>query len=211
MPQLEGHGKVYQGDRCKGGGGAAVFARVDVATRVTLVSESPDERCWVTIHSDEGPYLACCWYRPPKQGEIASIVRFKEELLKLRSTGVGTIIIGDINVHCKRWLRHSHSNSAEGECLYNVCSEMGLKQLIREPTRDDYLLDLVMTDIPNVACETGSKIADHRYVIARFTGRVPTTVAVQRTVWNYGRADWQLLQDRLDAHDWNFLREITRI
>ena len=101
---LEGYVKVYRGNRSKGGRGIAVFARADAATRVTLVfDESPDERCWITIHSDDGPFLACCWYRPPKQGAIASITRFKAEFTTLRSTGISTIIVGDINVHSVRW------------------------------------------------------------------------------------------------------------
>ena len=96
--KLEGYELIYKGDRCKGGGGIAVFARSDVAFRVTLLEKGDDERCWITIHSEEGPYLGCCWYRPPVRGELESILRFKNELLKHRATGIGTIIIGDINV-----------------------------------------------------------------------------------------------------------------
>ena len=56
----KGRGGGGGGGGSKGGGGVAVFARIDIAAIVTLVVESPDERCWVSIHSDDEPYLACC-------------------------------------------------------------------------------------------------------------------------------------------------------
>ena len=134
--QLEGFVKIHKKDRCKGGGGIAVFARRDIATRVTLLDEeSVDERCWITIHSDEGPYLGCCWYRPGTGGETQSITRFGEELQRLRQTVIGTIIIGDLNVHSTRWLRHSTTNSAANTLLQNLCNEMGLKQYQRANAR----------------------------------------------------------------------------
>ena len=82
---------------------------------------------------------------------------------------------------------------------------MGLRQLVREPTRDNHLLDLVMTDVEGVGHEVGPKVADHNYVVASVEANVPKTVAVERTVWNYNRADWILLQDRLELTDWSSL------
>ena len=72
---LEGYVRICKKDRVKGGGGIAVFARDDIATKVTVLHESDeDERCWIIVHSNQGPYLACCWYRPPsKTKEVESI------------------------------------------------------------------------------------------------------------------------------------------
>ena len=205
--KLEGYEIVCKLDRNKGAGGIAVFARTDIAARVTVVHESEhDERCWVAIHSTKGPYLACCWYRPPNSGEIDSIVRFREELITLRSEGVGTIVVGDINVHLKRWLYHSLRNSAEGELLRSYCNELGLRQLVREPTRDGSLLDLVLTDITELTCEVGPKVADHRYIVATANVDVPETAIVKRSVWNYNKADWEMLQDSINEEDWGFLQ-----
>ena len=36
---------------------------------------------------------------------------------------------------------------------------------------------------------------------------VPETTTIQREVWTYRDADWELLQCRLEDEDWNFLRE----
>ena len=31
-------------------------------------------------------------------------------------------------------------------------------------------------------------------------------IKVERKVWDYAKADWQLLQDLLSQHDWNFIK-----
>ena len=43
-----------------------MFALERLAHRVTLLENSQvAERSWVIIHSDHGPYVIGCWYRPP--------------------------------------------------------------------------------------------------------------------------------------------------
>ena len=139
---------------------------------------------------------------------MQSIHRFRDELFKFRHEGVGTIIIGDINVHSKRWLRYSKSNSAEGELLRLYCNELGLRQIVKEPTRYDNLLDLVFTDMSDIISEVGPRVADHNYVVATTDVDVPEDVVVERSVWNYKKADWTLLQEQLEDHDWSFLLEM---
>ena len=143
---LEGYTVVGRHDRQDGrqGGGVLLFVRNCYADNVTLLEKSGDaERLWATIHSDLGPYLLCVWYRPPVQGEKATIDSFHSELCKHRADVIGTIVVGDINIHHKRWLRRSSHNTAEGELLHRHCLSAGLQQLVFGPTRGDYLLDLV--------------------------------------------------------------------
>ena len=42
----------------------------------------------------------------------------------------------------------SNRNRWEGEELCSICKEIGLTQLIREPTREEHLLDLVLSSVP---------------------------------------------------------------
>ena len=47
-------------------GRVLVFIFDEYAPIVTLMEQSVSvERIWVVVHSDCGPYLVCCWYRPP--------------------------------------------------------------------------------------------------------------------------------------------------
>ena len=73
------------------------------------------------------------------------------EYVSLRDEAVGAIIIGDINVHCASWLKYSsQGNTPEGELLRETCNFLGIKQIVKEPTREKNLLDLIPTDICGV-------------------------------------------------------------
>ena len=88
--RIEGYTLISRRDRADGrlgGGGVAVFALERLARRVTLLENSQvAERSWVTIHSDHGPYVIGCWYRPPAPGEVDSIRSFTEEHSRMLRT-----------------------------------------------------------------------------------------------------------------------------
>ena len=75
---------------------------------------------------------------------------------------LGTAILGDMNVHNQRWLHYSSETSAEGRFLEAKCREHGLDQIIREPTRNDNLLNLILTDITGAKPRVLPGIADHK-------------------------------------------------
>ena len=51
---------------------------------------------------------------------------------------------------------------------------------MKVPTRNDNLLDLVMTDIAGTEAEVGGKVQDHRFVLTKLKLRVPETKLVRR-------------------------------
>ena len=107
-------------------GGVDAFAMTEVSGSITLLEASAtSERLWFVVHSDLGPYLVGAWYRPPVQGEVETIRTLREEWLRLSSNVIGTVIVGDINVHHKKWLRRSAGNSADGEASRTFCIVMG--------------------------------------------------------------------------------------
>ena len=62
--------------------------------------------------------------------------------------------MGDLNIHHKKWLRFSAGDSAESEALRDFSDSVGLKQMIKQPTRGEYFLDLLLTDLE----DTKSKV-----------------------------------------------------
>ena len=129
---LEGYSIVARRDRSDGRkcGGVAVYALDSIARRVTLVEKSKScERVWLVLHTDTGPYLLGDWYRPPQPGDISSIEACEEEWERLSTETLGTILIGDVNVHHVSWLRHSSRNSAEGVKLRDFSQRVGLRQI----------------------------------------------------------------------------------
>ena len=137
-----------------------VFVLDEYAARVSLIEiTAVAERIWAMVHSDRGPYLVCCWYRPPSPGNIDSINSFELELRKHRDGAVGVVVLGDLNVHSIRWLTHSARESIEGRQLRDTSDRLGLKQIVKELTRGEYLLDLVLTDVPDCKAKPCAAVA----------------------------------------------------
>ena len=65
-------------------GGVCLYARDAIAARVTLEKKSSThEICWVMVHSEGGPILVGVMYRPPAEGEYASIRQLNKEFGEL--------------------------------------------------------------------------------------------------------------------------------
>ena len=93
---LEGYAVVGRRDRCDG----RALALTSIQERVTLASTSEEaERMWLLVHAEQGPHLVGVWYRPPNPGEVNSVTTFQTELQGLTDLAIGSISIGDLNVH----------------------------------------------------------------------------------------------------------------
>jgi hypothetical protein len=139
------------------------------------------------------------------QGEITSIITLREEWEELSEDVVGTIIVGDLNIHHKKWLRRSSRNSAEGEELHRFCLDAGMQQLVRGATREQYLLDLVLTDVEDAKCKILPEIADHCCVLVYFDLPIPEATVQERQVWRYAKADWEGMKAEFEVFDWSSL------
>ena len=201
--QLEGYQVLARRDReGQWGGGILVFVLDEYAPRVTLVETSESaERIWAIVHSDRGPYLVCCWYRPPKSGDVVSIESFEAEYAKHKDGAVGVFVLGDLNVHSIRWLRHSARETVEGRVLHDISSKLGLRQVVRQPTRGEYLLDLVLTDVLDCQAKPCAAVADHRGVLTKVKFTIPETASHQREAWYYTDADWDRLTSNIEDTD----------
>ena len=187
-------------------GGIALFVRDDFCDNVVHIGDSPvDERSWHIVHCDHGPVLLCLWYRRPCPNEIASIHRFDEELARYSRDTVGTIIMGDMNVHNAEWLKHSNGNSVEGRELETVCCTHGLTQHVKEPTRGLHLLDLVMSNFSSgIRCKVvpGVRDDDHDGVLTTVNIAIQASKPVRRSVFDYKQADWSRLKTELAQVKW---------
>ena len=157
------------------------------------------------VHSDIGPLLVGCWYRPPNPGNIASITGIPQEILDLEGQYVAKVLIGDCNVHNKRWLQYSSKNSPEGDALFRVAGQIGCDQIVSSPTRGKHLLDLVLTDMRDASATVLPAIADHSCVLVSIPLLVHSAQSLPRQVWDYSSADWVRLEALLHDHNWNYL------
>ena len=192
----------------RGWGGIALYARLDVHLQIAHIGDSEAlELSWHTLHSDAGPLLLGVWYRPPRRGETASIAAFDAELQN-RDDFIGKIIVGDMNVHNAQWLQFSRGETPEGLELEAVCASQGLKQHVKEATRGDYLLDLVLSDLGScLRCSVHPGILDkdHRSVICHIDISIPATPVSSRMSFDFGKAKWKELRQFYRNVDWSAL------
>ena len=114
----------------------------------------------------------------------------REELENLKEEYLGTVLVGDLNVHSKRWLKFSTGETPEGTALQELCADFGFVEKVKKPTRKENLLDLVLTNLEDAKCTVEPRVADHNLVVASFSLPVPREELVERRVWNFAKADW---------------------
>ena len=98
---LTGYSLISWRDRGDGrqGGGVALFAASAFADNVVFIAHSDGyERSWHILHTSVGPLSFCVWYRPPAE-ELNGIWTFVREFTTHNETTVGSVIVGDLNVH----------------------------------------------------------------------------------------------------------------
>ena len=145
------------------------------------------------MHADPEVLLVGIWYRPGAtihDGYAA----LQEEIAEHSSDATGMILAGDLNIHHAKWLRHSNGNSVQGADLRALCDNLGLQQIVREPTRQQYLLDLYLTDVAGTKTQFGPYIADHRFLLASVPLPEVTAIHIKRERFNLKRADWSGLK-----------------
>ena len=142
--------------------------------------------------------MSYCWV----SAEYGEKDELKNELAEISKIADAVIVRGNLNVHHQSWLRFSSHDSARGRLLKDICDVHGLRQLVTQPTRGEYLLDLVLSDIPNkLQIEVRSKIADHACILVKVPDVVETRTFEARVVWKYDDANWQAMGTYLTEFD----------
>ena len=100
------------------------------------------------------------------------------------------MLVGDFNVHHIDWLG-SRTTDAAGRRTLQLANTLGLLQIVKEPTRLDQILDLVMTDLPATST-TSARLgtSDHNPVLVCLDVPVYRDKPHRRKVWRYDKADY---------------------
>ena len=97
-----------------------------------------------------------------------------------------------------------------GSEMKMLCDFHGVAQLVKEPTRQEYLLDLAISNIAGAKASVLTYIADHKAVRIDVPIPVIKEVFTERTVWNLKTANWEGLKSDLQNVDWSILHRGTR-
>jgi hypothetical protein len=76
---------------------------------------------------------------------------------------------------------------------------------VKQPTRDNYLLDLVLSDMQSIGTKVVAKIAVHQGVKITIPDSLETRALPLRHVWHYRDAEWEAMEKNLQDFDWHIL------
>ena len=191
-------------------GGIIVYALLTFNC-VVLLEHSPVIECsWHIIHSNIGPLLFGLWYRSPSELDLTNVRIFQTEHQKYRVGTMGSILVGDMNIHHVNWLTFSRCNTPEGTSMMRYCHLNNLVQLVKEPTRHckisnkDYLLDLVITDLKDyIKTSVGVELSDHKTVTCHISIPTPVPTVIPRYCWNFKKANWDALNAAFKRTNWD--------
>ena len=185
----------HQGDNR---GGILTIRREDLNGIVHISNTENEERSWHFLKSGIDIILLANWYRPGASTHDGFSALYSE-VSEFFPQISGLIIVGDLNIHHQRWLYFSRENTAIGGDMKTFCDFHGLTQLVREPTRNEYLLDLVLTDIGGATVEVTPRIADHKGVLVKLPLSVVNETILRREMWILKNANWKCLSKALSV------------
>ena len=202
---IPGYSLCCRRDRTvKSRGGIAVYCLEGIAIHHDTTQDPTDlELIWFTIALHSQKLLIAAVYRPPDANSDIISYLDSNTLQTMRKFGANSVmLIGDFNVHHIDWLG-SHVTDAAGRRTLQLANSLGLQQIVKEPTREDQILDLVMTDL-TATSSTYARLgtSDHNPVLVCLEVPVYRDKPYQRNVWRYDQADYWGMRGHLASTDW---------
>ena len=154
-------------DRCRSGGGVAVYIRNVIDFKIRSDLSDPDlEFLCIQIQKPKAkPFLLSNWYRPPNS-PIELFDKFEVILGKIEAENIESNILGDINCDMM-----AISPANETRHLIELCESYQYTQLIKEYTRitssSKSLIDLFLTNEPDKFVTSGVSLigcSDHNLI-----------------------------------------------
>ncbi|XP_053897559.1 uncharacterized protein LOC128844145 [Malaclemys terrapin pileata] len=189
--------KIYRKDRTgRAGEGMALYVKENVeSNEVKILSEfiCSIESLWIVISCSNKNITLGIYYRPPDQDGDSDDEMLREirEAIKIKNS----VIVGDFNYPHIDWEHVTSGRNAESKFL-DTLNDCFLEQLVREPTRGEATLDLVLSGAQELVQEvtiTGllgnsdqNTIAFNIPMVGR-TPQQPNTVAFNFKKGNYAK------------------------
>jgi hypothetical protein len=203
---------LFRKDRLhKSGGGVALYVsnKFHCIRRVDL-EPLTSEIMWCEITFKTHKLLFSTIYRPPNQSadEIELFLTNLQESidLSINDNPYALTLMGDLNDRCSVW-DSDHSDSELKNKLINLLQFNNLHQLIKDPTRENNILDLLITDAPNYYITTGVipslPYLDHDAIYGHLVFSYKRSGSHLRHVWQYERGDYARLNNLYFNTTWH--------
>ena len=166
---------VYRKDRNIHGGGVMLLVHKDISHMPIAELANDSESICAKVFANKISHFVASEYRPPGSTseefhlfrEQLEYIRTHHKVKKLSSVHV----LGDFNFKDIDWLDRlskpgSTLSQSEEQILIDIMNDHGLEQMVRFPTREKNILDLILTTLPGQFQDIHSpdRLSDHDIV-----------------------------------------------
>ena len=201
---LTKHYKIYRKDRNRVGGGVMIGVKEDLQSTEINNLNSDCEVLWVKILTrTQKPVYVCSFYRPDVK-DIEGLQKFEDTLKKASEIkNVQLIVAGDFNLRYWDWvdmkLKPKASYVDSHREFVELLDDLGMQQMVLEPTRESNILDLVLTNTPDLIprVEVIPGLSDHNIVYFEYNVKPERKHNALRQIYLYRRADWEQIKKEM--------------
>ena len=148
--------KIFRQDRLhKKGGGVCAFVKkvlkVTIINELTNISESNFQQLWIKLQNKKMKTIIICMiYRPPDCPLNCIQDDFRQNYVRALSMNKPIFILGDMNCNLLK-------DCPEKRAITDLCNDLNLKQIIKEPTRitdtSQSVIDVILVSTEAVVLE----------------------------------------------------------
>lgn len=193
----------YRKDRTNHGGGLLVYLNNSILhSRQTELEVYCPESIWFKVITKQESFLFGVFYSP-KTADRVFFDSLNKNLEKAFEISDKVVILGDLNEDLLNPRFHN---------LKDILLTNSMCNVIQEPTRQQAILDPIILPIDMQFSNSGTidlpdNISDHKatYLYLPFPYEMQSTF--ERTVWNFKKANFELLNESVLSTDWTLLNE----
>ena len=195
-------------------GGVGLYVKDSLPLRERIDLAALPECIVCEIQLNRKKYFFVVVYRSPSQDQNEYdnfMIQFESILSKINAENPFCIIItGDFNCRSTQWWQNDIENY-EGKLLEPLTSDIGLHQLISEPTHligdSKSCIDLIFTDQPNLFIDSGvhqslHELCHHQIIYGKLSVSNITPPPYKRRIWHYNKADIDAIMQSIATFNW---------
>ena len=184
------------------------------------IESNPGPRCLIleiSINNKKGYVVSL--YRSPSQtpGKFDSFINNFEKLITdiYSRKADFVLMIGDFNAKICNWSIND-TTTPEGAQLDSITPLYRMKQLISESThilqQSSSCIDLIFTNQPNIVMDSSVDSSlhpkcHHQIIYSKLNIKIEYTPPYIREIWNYSRAEADLINRAVENCDWPWINE----
>lgn len=209
---------IYRNDRtdCPGGGVCAFISRQLPSIQIDLqIQNATLEMLCFDLPGSSCKYRIFAAYRPTDSSQIYKGIdrvtymrQITEKIEQFTNNNGPTIVLGDLNCPDIDWDTMSTLSNEVQRNMCDFCMSNSYVQCVNEPTREDHILDVVLTNEPSIVTRISTdspfSTSDHNTVefdlFFKATSRTDLSQTIRKYLWK--KADYNALNSYLYNYRW---------